>query len=706
MLAVVVRTYAPSQTSTLRQYLTQDARHLAVETAAGADLETTLQALARPSVSKSGNLVLAQIALSLAKNERGSPNDMFAAGRDVMSEIGVAERPWFAVLHGPPHDAHTHVHLVVRLDDERTGERPPLARVTRAAAEAAALIAPRYGWTVPQARERAGRWVPRTAQAYRVWHGEFSVYEWVSEIVGPDLRQRVDAATTPAEIGAVFAEYGLRYVRTERGALIEEWSTAARRAARGFGPVRIPASALAWNASGVAIEERVGAVPLFPPPADAEQNARAYANDERRFTDLATAEERRLYDAERATWRAVWLPANRARLDAQRSVENGRKSEVVANMRAARALRDAMANTPDERQAATAFLQEYERVARQHLHQQAKGERAALRAEPFAQPPPDRLKAWLRERNAPVIEPRTLRAPRSEREMSRPAAPMGLRLLAGLDGTAEWWTEQRRVAIDCGGEIVVCDPGMVDVAVQAAGQRWSELRVGGDQAFRDAVGTAARPKGVPVGFELRVVREVEAMPLVSAHAGMRRAGAIMDHVRARAALVDGRQLRREPGERSVYAGPAIELALAPVEALTIAVNRTTLARMESAGIVAAVVSADTATFVLDRSWTSNERAAILETLRATYGVVDVRAIPLSGQIRYGPTDLAPGLRRIVEARRPATQPPLFADRVRTLTAFFESMLPEQREATIAGPAPSKEEAPKRTRPRTRGGRSR
>jgi hypothetical protein len=49
---------------------------------------------------------------------------------------------------------------------------------------------------------------------------------------------------------------------------------------------------------------------------------------------------------------------------------------------------------------------------------------------------------------------------------------------------------------------------------------------------------------------------------------------------------------------------------------------------------------------------------------------------------------------------------LFADRVRTLTAFFESMLPEQREATIAGPAPSKEEAPKRTRPRTRGGRSR
>jgi hypothetical protein len=474
-----------------------------------------------------------------------------------------------------------------------------------------------------------------------VWHGEYSVYEWVSEVVGPELRKLVDEAQTPAEIGAAFAEYGLRYVRTDRGALIEEWSTAARRAARGFSPVRIPASALSWEASGVAIEERVGKVPIFPPPADAERNARAYANDERRFTDLATAEERRLYDAERATWRAVWLPANLARLDAQRAVENERKNELVANMREARALRDAMATTPEELQAATAFLQEYERVARQQLRQQAKRERDGLRAEPFAVPPADRLKEWLRERNAPVIEPRTLRAPRSERETSVATAPAGMRLATGLDGTAEWWTAERRVAIDRGGEIVVCDPGVVDVAVQAAGERWSEVRVGGDQPFRDAVGAAARPGRVPLGFEPRIEREVETMPLVSVHAGMRRAGAIMEHMRVRDALVDGRRLRREPGERSIYAGAGNELAFAPVDALTIVADQPTLARMERAGIVAAVVSADTATFALDRSWTSGERTALLETLRRTYGVSEAHAIPLSGHVRYGATDVAP-----------------------------------------------------------------
>ena len=111
MIAVVVRTYAQSRLGGLVQYLTHGARHLAAETHDGSPFgEKTLDVMSEPNAHTRGGLVLTQLAISLAKHERGTSDSMFDAGRDFITEMQLANRPWIAVLHGPPDDAHLHLH--------------------------------------------------------------------------------------------------------------------------------------------------------------------------------------------------------------------------------------------------------------------------------------------------------------------------------------------------------------------------------------------------------------------------------------------------------------------------------------------------------------------------------------------------------------------------------------------------------------------
>ena len=108
-------------------------------------------------------------------------------------------------------------------------------------------------------------------------------------------------------MAAALAEFGLRYARTERGAVIEDHSSEPVR--------RVAASALAFRASATALEKRLGPTPTFPVPADARSNPRGYANDiEGRTLPVGTPADRRAFAAEHATWRAVWLPVREQQL--------------------------------------------------------------------------------------------------------------------------------------------------------------------------------------------------------------------------------------------------------------------------------------------------------------------------------------------------------------------------------------------------------
>jgi hypothetical protein len=699
VISVVVRTYTQSRLGGLAQYLMHGARHLAAETHDGSPFGETLEVMSEPNAHKRDGLLLTQMAISLAEHERGTPDIMFDAGRDFIAELRLADRPWIAVLHGPPDDAHLHLHLVIRLDDRATGEVQPLARLPRAAFDAATAIAGRYGWDVPKRDNHERRREPRAARSVGVWHGERSLHSWVGEIAGPRILPQIDAARSWAEVGAALADYGLRYERTERGAVLADYSRNPSR--------KVPASALAFRASANALEQRFGQTPTFPIPEDAERNPRAFANDSvGRSTGVGTAAEHRAFVAEHATWTAVWLPVREEQLDAQRALESSRKASLKEEVLKMRGLRDELAENRAEWLVANSFIREYRSDAGAQLKAQARAERQALAELPFARRPPSRLLEWLRDRNGTASETRLLHAPAAAAS-NAPLAPDGFRLVNGLTGEAEWWNAHRRVAIDRGNEIVVCDTTCLPIAVASADARWRSVRVGGDQGFRDEALAAATTLGVAVDFDRRAEERpaLQIMPDVSGHIGTRRAMAIARHLGVREISLDGKRMRAEVADRRPEPREAtvtmLELSQADAVAMNAPAARVT--QMENAGYVPAVTVGETAIFALDRSVTSAERGEITRAMLESYGGELQRRFSLEGAIRYGPQGMCDGFRRLLTSLRPHPRPASFAERVQSIQSFLDGFVPAEREpVVVATPTPQ----PKQTQTRKRGSRSR
>ena len=589
--------------------------------------------------------------------------------------------------------------LVVRLDDRATGEVQPLGRLPRAAFDAATAIAGRYGWNAPRRDDHERRREPRAARSLGVWHGERSLHSWVGEIAGPLILPRIDAAQSWADVGAALADYGLRYERTAwRGAVLADCSRTP--------PRKVPASALAFRASKNALEQRFGPTPAFPIPDDAQRNPRAFSNDaEGRSTGIATAAEQRAFVAEHATWTAVWLPVRDERLAAQRAVESSRKASLIEQVIKMRAVRDELAASRAEWLVANSFIRNYKGDAGAQLKAQASAERAALAELPFARRPPSRLLEWLRDRNGTVTETRLLHAPAAT-PTNAPAAPDGLRLATGLTGEAEWWTARRRVAIDRGNEIVVCDPTCLPPALKAAAARWPGVRVAGDQLFRDAALAAAATSGTAIDFDPRAEGRpaLPVMPHISGHVGTRRAMAIARHIGAREIALDGKRIIANVADRRPeQPARATTLEISQADAVVVSSSNGRVTQMENAGFVPAVRVGETAIFALDRSVTSAERAAITRALLESCGGEVQRRFSLEGAIRYGPPGMCAGFERLLTSLRPRPQPVSFAERVRSIQNFFDAFVPEQSEpVVVATPVPQ----PKQAQTRKRGSRSR
>ena len=269
----------------------------------------------------------------------------------------------------------------------------------------------------------------------------------------------------------------------------------------------------------------------------------------------------------------------------------------------------------------------------------AEGGARSLRALPFAQRPPSRLLEWLRARDGTESAVPTLSGPIGDTSRDRTAAEAEVvpyRCLRGLEGDTEWWSDRRRVAIDRGAEIVVCDPAALGVALGVASRRWSRIRVDGDQPFRDAARAAAEAANLYVDFVERVELSTLTLQDVPEHAGVRAAAAIAQHLGLRELLLDGERFRPERAERqpSPRPGTRSTLAFDSPEVVALAASEATLRTMERADFVGALEADGVAVFVFDRQTTAEERAALTDALIQTYCVERRETLHIDGPIRY------------------------------------------------------------------------
>jgi hypothetical protein len=536
-----------------------------------------------------------------------------------------------------------------------------------------------------------------------VWHGERSRYAWLAERVAPAVIEQLARAQSLAEVGATLEQYGLQYVRAERGGVLLDHSVDPPRG--------VPASALSFAISLPALERRFGPLPSFPVPEDARTNPRAYANDdEGRRLSLGTDEDRRAFAAEHAAWRATWLPVREARHREQREREALRKEALAERVAVLRTARDATATTRPERRLANAVIAAYETGQKKELRALRESEHADLRSLPFAKRPTSKLLEWLRERDERPADPRRLTKPHGSpaaAPLARGARVGALRVVAGVErDTSEWWDDRRRLAVDAGDVVRVCDERALRDALAVLAQRWGTVEIGGDPDFRATAEREARALGVRYRFSAPAEPPPAiALPIVPAHRAIRVATAIARHL-GRAVTLDGRPFLPERAERHPR-------ALRPDEARPAAIGFTeptiilqatasARARLEAEGITAALGAGDRAVVLLDRRATPAERERLAAELAAIAGVTIVDHL-IAGDVVHGTPAISPYVTRRLAEMRPKRQTITYEERVSALAAFFAGLAP-RAPITIA-PTPAKPE-PKRTPGRKRGGRAR
>ena len=703
MNAIVIRSFPTSGLAGSVRYLTHDARHLAVETNDGADLAAKVEQFRAIDAAAPLTLAVTQLAIGLSPVEQATADTLFSATRALLQHPAVAidDRPYFTVVHN---ERLLHAHVEFTRRNPVTGEVYPLGRLSRALWDAAQDVAPAFGLVPPRADARARRREPRRARSVGVWHGERSMYAWLAERVAPAVSERLACAESPAEIGATLEEYGLQYVRGTRGGVLLDHSVDPARG--------VAASALSFGLSLPVLEMRFGPLPTFPVPTDARANPRAYANDDegRRLT-LGTDEERRAFVAEHAAWRATWLPVRQAREREQRDREAQRKADLAERVGVMRVARDATAETPQERRLANRVIGAYKEQQKKALRELAAAERRDLRALPFAKRPTSRLLEWLRDREERPADPRRLTGPQGA-PAAAPLAPGailgGLRVVAGIEvGTSEWWDERRRVAVDAGDTVRICDERALRDALAVAAQRWGTVEIGGDPDFRASAERHARELGVRYRFLAPPQPPPAiAIPNVPAHRAIRVATAIARHL-ARAVTLDGRPFLPERAEhhpRALKPDDECPATIAFTEpTIVLEASAPVRERLARAGILPAIVAGDRAVIVLDRRATPEERDRLAGELAALPGVATVDRL-VATDVTYGEPTTCPYVARRLSAIRPKRATVTYEQRVAALEVFFAKLAP--RPAVTIAPTPVEEPAPKRTRGRKRGGRSR
>jgi hypothetical protein len=700
--AIVIRSFPASGLPRSVRYLTHDARHCAVETDDGADLAAKVAQLRAIDAAAPLALAVTHVAVSLAEHERASPDDVFALTRALLDHpaVAIGSRPYFAVVHD---ERLVHAHVEFARRDPQTGEVYPLGRLSRALWEAAQEVAPAFGVGAPRADERARRREPRRARSLGVWHGERSRYAWLAERVAPAVADAIQAARSPAELAASLAEYGLQYVRGRRGGVLLDHSVDPPRG--------VPASALAFSLSLPVLEQRFGTFPTFPAPADARTNPRAYGNDdEGRRLPLGTDADRRAFAAEHAAWRATWLPVREAHARDQRAAHAQRRADLAQRLATLRAARDASARSRAERQLANAVICTYEREQREELHAQARHDRDALRALPFAQRPPSRLLAWLRQRDEPPADPRRLHGPAGSAAAALPDASPSigtLRAVPGIEpGTVEWWDGRRRVVVDAGSELRVGDPGAVATALPVAAARWGVVEIGGDRLFRLAAEEEARRVRLPFRPSVPAAAMTPiALPSLPEHRAIRVATAIARHLGAEISL-DGAPFRPDQAERHPRAHQPHDTRPAAIgfdgRALALRADAAARARLEQRGVRFALVAGDRAVVRLDPWTTAAERERLAAELATTAGVAVVDEI-LATEVAYGSREVCPYVTRRLADLRARAAAPTYEQRVAALEAYFAALAPpEPGVPAHQPPAPE----PRRAPGRRRGARSR
>ena len=606
--------------------------------------------MANLAAARGGDLAFTQLALSLAIGERGTPDTMFEAGRALLDEMRLRNRPTIAVLHGPP-AAHLHLHVVVPLVDGVTGAVHSPLRMPRDAWEAARAVAPRYGWEPPRRDDRERRREPRAARSLGVWNGQRSLHAWLGEVAGPRILPRIDAARI---VGG--SRCGARRVRA---ALLAHGARCGHRGPqqRAAAPGRCVGARL--PCIGERAGEAVGPTPASSrfPRTHAVQFG-AYTNDaEGRTLPVGTPADRRAFAAAHATWRAVWLPVRERRLAALRDVHAGRRADLRDRILGMRGVRDELAQNRREWLEANVSSGT---TARSQIRTRGPREGGARGPARVAVRPAPTVAATrvVRTRTGTATEVPTLRGPIGAPSRDQTPRRRTSRLIAAC-----WaWTATR-------------NGGPSDAALPSTGSGNRRLRpcrprrcprrgqpaVAADQRRRRSAVPRCGSRGGRGGQHVRRFRRTgrrrhrDATGPSRARRGPDRCG---DRAapgpagaRARRRTFRPDHAERQPPQRP---GTRSTVAFDSPEVVALAASEASLRSMERAGFVGALEADGAAVFVFDRQTSPEERATLTEALIHTYGLERRELVFIDQPICYHRGGHVEGFRRMLDAHAAAT----------------------------------------------------
>ncbi|KAA0178789.1 relaxase/mobilization nuclease domain-containing protein [Cupriavidus gilardii] len=356
--------------------------------------------------------------LSWPEHERPRTEDIFAAARDTLAALGMAEHQYIIAIHANTDNLHAHIE--VNRVHPRTFKAADNFRdyvvLHRAAREAEI----KYGWHhdngIFQVVEVNGKkqivrndeyvdpdFAPTRpgAVAAEVWNGEESLETWCKREPATDLKRvlKDDATSSWQDIHRVLAQHGLE-LREAGGGGLKVVDVSEDTPEKRGKPLAVSASAAFRFMKRAALEQRLGPFVPRSPELQLEPPKRAYKRDplkrlESRLARKAVRDElfQRFKEEQRKAKvtqdiakkeLAPYAADDKKRHDAIRAAYRTKRAEIQSDRRM----------TPVQKQQAYVLAKMTMLRAREQLIAQIREERAARRE---LLPPVPTWRAWVEE---------------------------------------------------------------------------------------------------------------------------------------------------------------------------------------------------------------------------------------------------------------------------------------------------------------------